>query len=695
MADLEDREGDSTEMKYYQIKSTEKGSRPPRWYRTLVPSGITFSQLYVLLAFVHGEMPDDLSMYFEYETADREIYIEEFEDGKPSFRNSVRDIYDTRGTYIDTFFKKGFKISQYTGRDFDLTIEVEKDAEEYQYLNAPKVIKVSRILADEEGGQPEGETLPEELFKVITDKERSFRYSAELVNLFGRESIMRVSGDPVTPEESICKGSRSRSEETLREALQPLYEDAELRSLLEQLETDLDTKRSSDRHLMHRIDNLMLRKYGMTFGGYTLAAAIKGIDAGRELSPLLEEKPSKPAVTTEDFINSYSRKDLEIIADEYGLMLPANKSKKNLVRVMLQQMFSTEAIRNRLIQLEDSEMELFRLTAECEFGRVPETDEEEMTADDLVNELLAVPLRDDRLFITDIIRNVYEEADKDALETERQKSVWMYKCLEIARDFYGVMDWDVLGQLFARRFKGVGRDELKEVFRRTPEMYNDFEEVGDKLVLSYFIEDDYYIFLEGTIQKDKPFYIPSRQEIEEFWDKGCLLSSISHQAMYRYLLKTFGCSRREAELKVMEIYHAINNQLRLQEVIDILQDMAPDEGDDFVFGSQKDAEEFIKCYKEMHNHSHVMGNRGYPPHDLFNAMGGVRSLPGDMIISPRGPEAAAMLDGSREELAKRGIKIDEERIDSMLAGEKRKKTGRNDPCPCGSGKKYKNCCGKG
>jgi len=25
---------------------------------------------------------------------------------------------------------------------------------------------------------------------------------------------------------------------------------------------------------------------------------------------------------------------------------------------------------------------------------------------------------------------------------------------------------------------------------------------------------------------------------------------------------------------------------------------------------------------------------------------------------------------------------------------KRKKIGRNDPCPCGSGKKYKKCCGK-
>lgn len=25
---------------------------------------------------------------------------------------------------------------------------------------------------------------------------------------------------------------------------------------------------------------------------------------------------------------------------------------------------------------------------------------------------------------------------------------------------------------------------------------------------------------------------------------------------------------------------------------------------------------------------------------------------------------------------------------------KEKKVGRNDPCPCGSGKKYKFCCGK-
>ena len=34
--------------------------------------------------------------------------------------------------------------------------------------------------------------------------------------------------------------------------------------------------------------------------------------------------------------------------------------------------------------------------------------------------------------------------------------------------------------------------------------------------------------------------------------------------------------------------------------------------------------------------------------------------------------------------------------ESKLSGTvvKGKKIGRNDPCPCGSGKKYKQCCGK-
>ena len=45
--------------------------------------------------------------------------------------------------------------------------------------------------------------------------------------------------------------------------------------------------------------------------------------------------------------------------------------------------------------------------------------------------------------------------------------------------------------------------------------------------------------------------------------------------------------------------------------------------------------------------------------------------------------------------------FDEDKLRSIVKDYKRskivhvaKKPGRNDPCPCGSGKKYKNCCGR-
>ena len=39
------------------------------------------------------------------------------------------------------------------------------------------------------------------------------------------------------------------------------------------------------------------------------------------------------------------------------------------------------------------------------------------------------------------------------------------------------------------------------------------------------------------------------------------------------------------------------------------------------------------------------------------------------------------------------VKTNESEIEGRPAAARNKKVGRNDPCPCGSGKKYKKCCG--
>ena len=40
---------------------------------------------------------------------------------------------------------------------------------------------------------------------------------------------------------------------------------------------------------------------------------------------------------------------------------------------------------------------------------------------------------------------------------------------------------------------------------------------------------------------------------------------------------------------------------------------------------------------------------------------------------------------------KKALYLEQKKSGTVIVG---RKTGRNEPCPCGSGKKYKHCCGK-
>ena len=50
-----------------------------------------------------------------------------------------------------------------------------------------------------------------------------------------------------------------------------------------------------------------------------------------------------------------------------------------------------------------------------------------------------------------------------------------------------------------------------------------------------------------------------------------------------------------------------------------------------------------------------------------------------------------MWDEIFDAATKKALYLEEKKSGTVIVG---KKTGRNEPCPCGSGKKYKHCCGK-
>ena len=92
----------------------------------------------------------------------------------------------------------------------------------------------------------------------------------------------------------------------------------------------------------------------------------------------------------------------------------------------------------------------------------------------------------------------------------------------------------------------------------------------------------------------------------------------------------------------------------------------------------------------MNNNTRLWSNFGHTPNETIRS----RPLPKAPVEIHMGPGMMKMLadgDLDLEELKKQMPGMVFQMGD---APEKGKKPGRNDPCPCGSGRKYKNCCGK-
>lgn len=314
-------------------------------------------------------------------------------------------------------------------------------------------------------------------------------------------------------------------------------------------------------------------------------------------------------------------------------------------------------LENRLTALEESEMQMFRFLADRPAGVILTAETDIMLARLLAAEKLAELTPDDRAFIPEDILEMYRSLWSDELILRWRKQNWMYKCLSACKDLYGVMTWEILKKLFALRYPGAEMDEIRDLFGATPSSMQWFTARGGRLVLNGFEKDGYYEYLERQIQRDVPYYIPSKEEVEELYDQGSLISLESHSRLRDFIAETYHCGEDIAVLKVHQMYDAVNDRVRMNDAADVFAG-GNEGGIDFAFQSDETQMKFIELYIEMSRECRIRDNRG---HDYY--------------------EMVAMM-------------ADRNRRDSGRQQMKRVKVGRNDPCPCGSGKKYKNCCGR-
>ncbi|MDD6383512.1 SEC-C metal-binding domain-containing protein [Mitsuokella sp.] len=121
----------------------------------------------------------------------------------------------------------------------------------------------------------------------------------------------------------------------------------------------------------------------------------------------------------------------------------------------------------------------------------------------------------------------------------------------------------------------------------------------------------------------------------------------AYKELAQFFMREHGCDVLKAADITGEILILLQNGSELDEAVDYLEELG-------FLKDERKAEAVVPLLIAFNNTTHLWPLKGHTPAELMEQAGGGRVIP--------------------------------------FAEVRKLKVGRNDPCPCGSGKKYKNCC---
>lgn len=162
-----------------------------------------------------------------------------------------------------------------------------------------------------------------------------------------------------------------------------------------------------------------------------------------------------------------------------------------------------------------------------------------------------------------------------------------------------------------------------------------------------------------SAQRGKPRYLPSKEEFLKYADIDYLEPNQPYADLKAYILKHKLTSCGEGidgvDGDLLDLHEMIRFGVETSSVYDYFTERG------YQFENLHILEGFAQLIMDVNNNTRMYDNNGFTPYEL---------------VGKTGRHKVVAIKNSR----------DDQQIKSRL--------GRNDPCPCGSGLKYKNCCGK-
>lgn len=224
-------------------------------------------------------------------------------------------------------------------------------------------------------------------------------------------------------------------------------------------------------------------------------------------------------------------------------------------------------------------------------------------------------------------------------------------------------------------------------------------EIIDVTLINQYDSLDFYAKIRDS-QRYKPYYIPQKTHLLKYSDPVYIEETPELATMRDFL----GLRMKLPPDSMGSALNKIAFNIRyMEDGPELLGDAFKEL--DITFSCKADFDSFVELYNKLRNAARMQCNRGYSPNEL------IRMQP-QKCVTPKpshikqpskssdlyaGTDAGKMLsilaaiDEMDDSIKFNMLKLMAERNSS--ATQQNRRVGRNDPCPCGSGKKYKNCCG--
>lgn len=411
-----------------------------------------------------------------------------------------------------------------------------------------------------------------------------------------------------------------------------------------------------------------------------------------------------------EYLTEYTKEELLDQARSFEIRKCSGLRKADLIDTIVDTFCTEEMLRSRLACLTKEQMDLFRKAC---ISPTAVSVNEVVDAMKLYRYWIGYfEEPTDRFCVFEDVAVAFSKVDDESFRRKQCRKGWMVKCIHFFIQYYGIAPIEVIYEMYRQKVK-CSIDEMIEMLWEMPVDIVEsclftmdrigmkgwpkenplYSEKGIFVHLQLFEDEEFDYLLRQ--QKDKDFYIPSAQQIDEICRIGYEASSSEYKKLESFFIKKLRLPYEQAVTWCLQVWA---NSYEGESPLKIINKMTEAN----IEFEEKMINELLELVMAAHNNTRMKENRGYKPSEM------TRKMPIDKMptIVPASSKAAAILMDAAPQLQAMGVPVDLNGNTDVihttmfprgLSEEPirvEKKIYPNDPCPCGSGKKYKKCCGK-